>query len=332
MAKKPLTPEQAEIKAMKKVKSSENWIKFWAILLAAVLTVAVVFMGKTAAEDAIAKATGAQTEEGGDVNAPSGDTNTPSGDTNTPSGDTNAPSGDTNTPSTPNTPNTPNTPDAPVDNSAKEKEEFVKTINSVTAAAAKGSYSFERTGKFIKSVDVGSATSVLNGVVEQLAPGSNVDTIVGGFLGIKAEPITGVVTNGKGEGFDGVYMLKAMNITADDVTSYSKDGNKYTFTIKQTVTPTANSPLGRATNDYVTFEKVNEALKKDAAGMVSVEAAKSSSTYDNIKFTATIVDGKLTNLEYSYTFSANLSLKITFVPANGTGEAEVTNKYTNIKY
>ena len=55
MAKKPLTPEQAEIKAMKKAMKSEIWTKFWAILLAAVLTFAVVSMGKTAAEPAIEK-------------------------------------------------------------------------------------------------------------------------------------------------------------------------------------------------------------------------------------------------------------------------------------
>ena len=93
---------------MKKAKKSENWTKFWAILLAAVLTFAVVAMGKTAAEDAIEKAKEQNQTENVDsnnttnnnsTNTPSGDTNTPSGDTNTPSGDTNTPSGDTNTPS-----------------------------------------------------------------------------------------------------------------------------------------------------------------------------------------------------------------------------------------
>ena len=319
MAKKPLTPEQAEIKAMKKAKKSENWTKFWAILLAAVLTFAVVAMGKTAAEDAIEKAKEQNQTQNVDSNNTTNNGGTVDNSGTTNNGGTTDNSGTTNNGGT-------------TDNSAQEKADFVKTINSVTAAASKGSYSFERSGRFIEKIDVGDATSILNGVVESLAPGSNVDTIVGGFLGIKDEPIKGVVTNGKGEGFDGIYMLKAMTITTDDVTSYTKDGNKHVFTIKQTKTPTANSPLGRATNDYVTFDKVNEALKKDAAGMVSVNASESSSTYDDIKFTATIVDGKLTNLEYYYTFSADLSLKITFANAHGTGKAEVTNKYTNIKY
>ncbi len=48
MAKKVLTPEQAEIKALKKAKKSENWTKFWAIALALVLTIGVVFLGQSA--------------------------------------------------------------------------------------------------------------------------------------------------------------------------------------------------------------------------------------------------------------------------------------------
>ena len=56
MAKKVLTPEQAEIKAIKKAKKSENWTKFWAIALALVLTIGVVFLGQSAGKDAVAAA------------------------------------------------------------------------------------------------------------------------------------------------------------------------------------------------------------------------------------------------------------------------------------
>lgn len=348
MAKKVLTPEQAEIKAMKKAKKSENWTKFWAILLAAVLTVAVVFMGQTAAEDAIAKATAGQPTDGTETNdGGSSSTQDPwnDGSTGTDAG-TSAPAGDAGT----------SAPAGDAGNNAggnaaasNEKAELVKTLNQVTAAAAKGSYSFERVGKWIETVDVGSATSTLNGVVETLAPGSNVDTIVGGFLGLNtlnAQVANGKYVSGKKDGgvdIDVAYhnspesnkldfLMKGMTLQESDIASYSKSGNTYTFTIPTTITPSANSPLGRATNDYVTFDKVNAALKKDAAGMVSVNGSESEAVYENIKFTATIVDGKLTALEYSYVFSAELSLKITVLPANGTGKAQVTNKITNIKY
>ena len=54
--KAPLTPEQAEVKAMKKANSSQNFIKFVAILLAFVLTFGVVSLGKSTAEKALAEA------------------------------------------------------------------------------------------------------------------------------------------------------------------------------------------------------------------------------------------------------------------------------------
>ena len=53
--KAPLTPEQAEVKAMKKANSSQNFIKFVAILLALALTAGVVLLGQSTAEKALAK-------------------------------------------------------------------------------------------------------------------------------------------------------------------------------------------------------------------------------------------------------------------------------------
>ena len=67
MAKKVLTPEQAEIKALKKAKSSDNWTKFWAILLALVLTVGIVFLGQSAAKDAVAAAVNGTNTEAGET-------------------------------------------------------------------------------------------------------------------------------------------------------------------------------------------------------------------------------------------------------------------------
>lgn len=51
MAKKVLTVEQAEIKAMKKERSSSGWISFLAILLAAALVFAAFTTGKTMGEE-----------------------------------------------------------------------------------------------------------------------------------------------------------------------------------------------------------------------------------------------------------------------------------------
>ncbi len=51
MSKKVLTPEQAEIKAMKKANSSNRWVSFWAILLAVAVAFLAFTNGKTMGEE-----------------------------------------------------------------------------------------------------------------------------------------------------------------------------------------------------------------------------------------------------------------------------------------
>ncbi|MBQ3523215.1 MAG: hypothetical protein IJA43_02020 [Clostridia bacterium] len=51
MSKKVLTVEQAEIKAMKKARSSDRWISFLALVLAVVVAVAAVSIGKSFSEN-----------------------------------------------------------------------------------------------------------------------------------------------------------------------------------------------------------------------------------------------------------------------------------------
>ena len=215
---------------------------------------------------------------------------------------------------------------------ALTKADVVKFFNAETAKAAKGSYKFTRTGKFTKNIDVGSITSALNAIIKGVDENSDVNSVVGGFLGIQKDPITGTVTNGKGEGFDAKYMIKAMNITEADVTSFSVNGNKYTIEIKATTTPSANSAMGRATNDYITFAEVNKGISDNVGNAVKVVEDESVVNYKKIIFTATVADGKITALEYSYAFDAKLKIKLAIPSATGTGEATISNKYVDIKY
>ncbi|MBR5247083.1 MAG: hypothetical protein IKV25_06930 [Clostridia bacterium] len=80
MAKKVLTPEQAEVKMLKKQSSSMKWTGFLAFLLAFVLVFSVIFVGKsgsTAKEN---------TENTISTNTPGGPTNTPGGPEIVPGG------------------------------------------------------------------------------------------------------------------------------------------------------------------------------------------------------------------------------------------------------
>lgn len=212
------------------------------------------------------------------------------------------------------------------------KADFIKLLNAETAKAAKGSYKLTRTGKFIKNINVGSATDALNSIIHGVDENASLDSVVGGFLGIKAQPITGTVKAGKGEGFDAKYMIKAMNLTESDVTSYSVNGNKYTIKIKDCQNPTASSVMAKATNDYITFPEVNKSIANEVGSAVKVVENESTANYKNIQFIVTVVDGKITAMEYSYSFDAVLKLKLTLIPATGTGEAAISCKYTDIKY
>ena len=63
--KMPLSPEQAEIKAMKKEKSSNGWTKFWAVVLALVLAAGTFVLGQTTAKKAVEAAGTGVTAPGG---------------------------------------------------------------------------------------------------------------------------------------------------------------------------------------------------------------------------------------------------------------------------
>lgn len=224
------------------------------------------------------------------------------------------------------------TPDANAPAGQLSKADFIKLLNAESAKAAKGSYKLTRTGKFIKNINVGSATDALNKIIHSVDENASLDSVVGGFLGIKAQPITGTVKAGKGEGFDAKYMIKAMNLTEADVVSYSVNGNKYTITIKDCTNPNASSPMAHATNDYITYKEVNESIAKEVGSAVKVVENESIANYKKITFVVTVVDGKITAMDYSYSFDATLKLKLTLIPATGTGEAAITGKYTDIKY
>lgn len=234
----------------------------------------------------------------------------------------------------------PATPDAGTDAPAADnkapaaltKADVIKLFNAETAKAAKGSYKLTRTGKFVKNIDVGAITGALNSIIKGVDENSDVNSVVGGFLGIKKDPITGTVKGGKGEGFDAKYMIKAMNLTDADVTKFSVNGNKYTIEVKDCTNPNANSAMAHATNDYITFAEVNQSIAKEVGNAVKVVEAESKANYKKIVFTATIVDGKMTALEYSYSFDATLKIKLAIPSATGTGEAAITGKYTDIKY
>ncbi|MBQ4572969.1 MAG: hypothetical protein IJA80_06810 [Clostridia bacterium] len=332
--KAPLTPEQAEVKAMKKEKNSQGFIKFVAVLLALVLTVGVVFVGKTTADKALEAAGNNVVVDG---NAPSGDVNAPADDTNVPSDDTaDAPADDTGDVPADDTADAPAgddaTTDAPAGDNAPagfSKANAHEMLNKWTAAATKKNYKFARVSAYTPdgAIDVGNATGTLNKVINMIDKNASLDSVVGGFLGIGNRD--GEVKGGKiPEGMNEQYALKTMALTAADVKSATANGNKYTVVINDCSNPQKDgkNALSRATNDFFTHQEVVDGLAETAGSLIKVNSTDVK--YTSITITATVDGDALKTLNISYTFSANLSLKALGVGINGKGKATNSITYT----
>ena len=219
-----------------------------------------------------------------------------------------------------------------------------KLINSATKAAvdAKAGYDWERHCT-VENIDVGSATSTLNKIIQGVDSSADLNSVVGGFLGRgdqkqtcpkgqtldtmdvqKDDGTTGKLYHGSS------YTLKATNLQAGDIQNLTVNGDTYEFTIPDSTNPdrNGNNALSRFTNDIVLQSEVDAEIK----GYVSVVTVNSvTANYKNIKVKAVITDGKLQSLEYSYAADAEIQLKA-IVSITGTGNLNANAKYSNFVY
>ena len=153
MAKEVLTPEEL---ADKKVRRSNGWTRFWAIVLALVLVGVSTSFAMKKASDANAEAAAKQAELASQyaaANANAGSAQ--SWDDGAASGGASSNDGAA----------------APASN---EAEEAAKAINAATATAATAGYDWERNAK-MTSLDVGgdTFTNILNGIIQGVEPSAN---------------------------------------------------------------------------------------------------------------------------------------------------------------
>ena len=223
--------------------------------------------------------------------------------------------------------------EAPASN---EAEEAAKAINAATAAAATAGYEWKRTSEYTKPVDVGSATDVLNKVIQGVDPNANVDSVVGGFIGIGKKEAT--IEKGKDAaeciGYHGSsYKLKATSLKASDLKDLTVSDGTYTFKLADVNTPKkdGSNALNRLTDDIVIQEEVSQEIKDQVGGAVTVTSLVG--TYSNINVKVVIADGKLTEMTYSYDADVSeLGLKVAVVSVKGTGAMHTEASYTNFVY
>ena len=330
MAKKEkvqLTPEEI---ADRKIRRSNGWTRFWAIFLSFAIVAGVFAFARSQGLSPASSDETTTAVNGGAANA----SNSSSWD------DGSSSSGSSNNASTPASSDNAGSANA----GSSDAASVATLINNATKAAvdAKAGYDWERHCT-VENIDVGSATSVLNKIIQGVDSNSDLNSVVGGFLGrgdkketcpkgMTLDTIDVKKDDGTTEKLyhGSSYTLKATNLQPNDIQNLSVNGDTYEFTLADSSNPdrSGNTALSRFTNDIVVLDEVNTEIK-NFVSVVTVTGLNAN--YKNIKVKAVITDGKLQSLEYSFAANAELQLKAG-LSITGTGNLEANAKYSNFVY
>ena len=330
MAKKEkvqLTPEEI---ADRKIRRSNGWTRFWAIFLSFAIVAGVFAFARSQGLGSTSSDETTTAVNGGAANA----SNSSSWDDGSSNG------GSSNNASTPASSDNAGSANA----GSSDAASVATLINNATKAAvdAKAGYDWERNCT-VDNIDVGSATSVLNKIIQGVDSNSDLNSVVGGFLGRGDKKETcpkgmtlDTIDVKKDDGtteklYHGSnYTLKATTLQPNDIQNLSVNGDTYEFTLADSSNPdrSGNTALSRFTNDIVVLDEVNTEIK-NFVSVVTVTGLNAN--YKNIKVKAVITDGKLQSLEYSFTANAELQLKAG-LSITGTGNLAANAKYSNFVY
>lgn len=225
--------------------------------------------------------------------------------------------------------------DAPASD-ASEAKTVADALNSATKKAvdSKAGYDWARNCSYTTPIDVGNATGTLNKVIHRVDENADLDSVVGGFLGVGDKSLT--IKKGEDAAaaidYHGAnYALKATSLKPEDLKGLKVDGDSFEFTLDNITTPAkdGSNSLSRFTNDIITRDEVEAEIKAQVS-VVSVNSLEGE--YTNIKVKGTITDGKLVSLEYETSTSAKLALKALGIGINGSGAIHTVASYKNFVY
>ena len=329
MAKKQkveLTPEE---KAAKKLRHSNGWVRFWAIVVALALTAGIYGLAsKTASKESAA--TGTASASGSSTGSSSSSSGSSSGSSSSSSSGASASSSSSASASAGDNSGAAAAAEAGVDAAAA-----AEAINAATAKAVAAGYHWTRTAQYTEPVDVGNATSALNKIIQGIDSESDLNSVVGGFIGIGDKDMDITKGGNAAEQIDyhgENYALQATSLKAEDLKNLKVDGNTYTFEVENASSPQQDksTAMSRLTNDILTQDQVSTEIKN----FVSAANVNSAAIeYSNIKATVVIEDGNLKEFKYSYDGKVtDLNIKIAIVSVNGKGAMHVEGAYTNFVY
>lgn len=316
-----LTPEELEAKNARKEEKrkifGETFFKSLAVLMSIVLVYSIVYIafgqGTTIEQKVVKQGTSNAGNSGAAQGGSSAGGNTAGGTTS----------------------NTGTSSDAPASD-ASEAKTVADALNSATKTVvdSKAGYDWARKCEYTTPIDVGNATGTLNKVIHMVDENADLNSVVGGFLGVGDKNLTikkgedaaaAIDYHGKN------YALKATSLKPEDLKGLKVDGDSFEFTLDNVTTPAkdGSNSLSRFTNDIITKDEVEAEIK----AQVSVVTVNSlDGEYTNIKVKGKITDGKLVSLEYETSTSAKLALKALGIGINGSGAIHTTASYKNFVY
>ena len=330
MAKKQkveLTPEE---KAAKKLRHSNGWVRFWAIVVALALTAGIYGLAsKTAGKETAA--TGTATASGSSTGSSSSSSGSSSGSSSSSSSGASASSSSSGASASAGD----SSGAAAAASSGVDAAAAAEAINAATAKAVAAGYHWTRTAEYTEPVDVGNATSALNKIIQGIDSEADLNSVVGGFIGIGDKEMDIAKGGNAAEQIEyhgENYALQATSLQASDLKNLKVDGNTYTFEVENASSPQTDksTAMSRLTNDILTQDQVSTEIKN----FVSAANVNSAAIeYSNIKATVVIEDGTLKEFKYSYDGKVTeLNIKIAIVSVNGKGAMHVEGAYTNFAY
>ena len=330
MAKKQkveLTPEE---KAAKKLRHSNGWVRFWAIVVALALTAGIYGLAsKTAGKESAA--TGTATASGSSTGSSSSSSGSSSGSSSSSSSGASASSSSSGASASAGD----NSGAAAAASTGVDAAAAAEAINAATAKAVAAGYHWTRTAEYTEPVDVGNATGALNKIIQGIESEADLNSVVGGFIGIGDKEMDIAKGGNAAEQIEyhgENYALQATSLQASDLKNLKVDGNTYTFEVENASSPQTDksTAMSRLTNDILTQDQVSTEIKN----FVSAANVNSAAIeYSNIKATVVIEDGTLKEFKYSYDGKVTeLNIKIAIVSVNGKGAMHVEGAYTNFAY
>ena len=330
MAKKQkveLTPEE---KAAKKLRHSNGWVRFWAIVVALALTAGIYGLASVTAGKETA-ATGTTAASGSSTGSSSSSSGSSSGSSSSSSSGASASSSSSGASASAGD----SSGAAAAASSGVDAAAAAEAINAATAKAVAAGYHWTRTAEYTEPVDVGNATGALNKIIQGIDSEADLNSVVGGFIGIGDKEMDIAKGGNAAEQIEyhgENYALQATSLQASDLKNLKVDGNTYTFEVENASSPQTDksTAMSRLTNDILTQDQVSTEIKN----FVSAANVNSAAIeYSNIKATVVIEDGTLKEFKYSYDGKVTeLNIKIAIVSVNGKGAMHVEGAYTNFAY